>query len=167
MPIDRNDSLPGGSLEEYLAAAEGTGAFRPSELDVLQEVLTDAFADPSRGYLFLEERLPGGQLAGFAVFGRAPMTDWAWDLYWIVVERSLQGRGIGRRMLEKLEAIAMAVTGKVILRVETSGRKEYEKQRQFYLAAGFRETGRIRDFYEEGDDLVTYCKFLPGEKSLR
>jgi ribosomal protein S18 acetylase RimI-like enzyme len=167
MPIDRNVSLPGGPLEEYLAVAEGTGAFRPSEIDVLKEVISDTFADPSRGYLFLEERLTGGKLAGFAVFGRVPMTDWAWDLYWIVVDRSLQGKGIGRRMLEKLETTAMAVTGRVILRVETSGRNEYVKQRQFYLAAGFRETGRIRDFYEEGDDLVTYCKFIPGEKFLR
>jgi ribosomal protein S18 acetylase RimI-like enzyme len=167
MPIDRNGPSPGGPLEDYLAAAQRTGAFRPSEIDVLKEVLSDAFADPSRGYLFLEERLPGGKLAGFAVFGRAPMTDWAWDLYWIVVERPLQGLGIGRKMLEKLEEIALAITGKVILRVETSGRKEYEKQRKFYLAAGFQETGRIPDFYEEGDDLVTYCKFIPGEKFLR
>jgi len=166
MPIDRNGPLFGYTLEEYLAVAEGTGAFRPSELDVLREVLSEAFAGPSSGYLFLEERI-GGKLAGFVVFGRAPMTNCGWDLYWIVVDRFLQGKGYGRRMLEEVEAIARAATGKAILRVETSGKKEYERQRQFYLAAGYRETGRIQDFYEAGDDLVTYCKFISGGSPFR
>ncbi len=136
-------------------------AFRPCEIEVLREVLTDAFVDPAKGYCFLENR-ENDRIEAFAVFGRAPMTEWAWDLYWIVVDRSLQGRGLGRRILGRVEEAVSASAGKAILRVETSGRPEYEGQRHFYLRTGFRETGRIPDFYEAEDDLVTYCKFLSG-----
>ena len=159
MPVDSILSPSGNSLETYLGLAEGTGAFRRCELEILEEVLRDAFSDPAKGYLFVERR-ERGIIAAFAVVGRSPMTDWAWDLYWIVVGKPHQGRGFGRRILEDLEEIAMSFTGRVILRVETSGRQDYEGQRHFYLRTGFRETGRITDFYEAGDDLVTYCKFI-------
>ena len=159
MPADSILSPSGNSVETYLGLAEGTGAFRPCELEILEEVLRDAFSDPAKGYRFVERR-ERGIIAAFAVFGRSPMTDWAWDLYWIVVGKPLQGRGFGRRILEDLEEVALSLTGRVILRVETSGRQDYEGQRCFYLRSGFRETGRIPDFYEAGDDLVTYCKFI-------
>jgi len=159
MPAESPRSPSGNPMAAYLSVAERTGAFRPCEIEILEEVLRDAFSDPASGYLFAE-RHEGGEIAAFAVFGRTPMTEWAWDLYWIVVEKSLQGKGLGRRILEDLEKVALSGTGRVILRVETSGREGYDAQRHFYLRTGFRETGRIPDFYEAGDDLVTYCKFI-------
>lgn len=159
MPADCPLSPSGNTVGDYLSLAERTCAFRTCEIEILEEVLRDAFSDPAKGYLFIEH-LEGGQVAAFAVFGRSPMTNWAWDLYWIVVEKSLQGKGFGRRILDDLAKVALSATGRVILRAETSGREEYNAQRHFYLRAGFRETGRIPDFYEAGDDLVTYCKFI-------
>ena len=159
MPVDPLLSPSGNTVQTYLGLAEGTGAFRPCELEILEEVLRDTFSDPGKGYLFVE-RQEGGSIVAFAVFGRSPMTAWAWDLYWIVVGKPLQGKGFGKRILEDIEGVAVSLTGRVILRVETSGRQDYEGQRHFYLQTGFRETGRIPDFYEAGDDLVTYCKFI-------
>jgi GNAT superfamily N-acetyltransferase len=159
MPVDPLLSPSGNTVQTYLGLAEGTGAFRPCELEILEEVLRETFSDPGKGYLFVE-RQEGGSIVAFAVFGRSPMTAWAWDLYWIVVGKPLQGKGFGKRILEDIEGVAVSLTGRVILRVETSGRQDYEGQRHFYLRTGFRETGRIPDFYEAGDDLVTYCKFI-------
>jgi len=159
MPAEHPLSPSGRPLSVYLSIAEGTGAFRPCEIEILAEVLTDCFSDPSKGYLFLEMEARG-QTVGFAVYGRCPMTKSAWDVYWIVVEKALQGQGIGRKLMDELEKDTKDSAGRAILRVETSGREEYGGQRHFYLRSGFRETGRIRDFYEEGDDLVTYCKFI-------
>lgn len=159
MPVEEILSPSGNPIRAYLELAEGTGAFRPSEMEILEEVLRDCFLDPTKGYHFVEFEAEG-RIDAFAVYGRAPMSDWAWDLYWIVVRKSLQGKGMGRRILENLEKLAVSVTGRVILRAETSGRQEYDAQRHFYLRTGFSEAGRIQDFYEEGDDLVTYCKFI-------
>ena len=159
MPAEHPLSPSGTPISDYLSIAEGTGAFRPCEIEILAEVLGDCFSDPTKGYFFLEVKA-GDQTAGFALYGRCPMTESAWDLYWIVVEKSLQGHGIGKKLLEELEKAAKGLDGRAILRVETSGKEEYCGQRHFYLRSGFRETGRIRDFYEEGDDLVTYCKFI-------
>ena len=159
MPAEPSRSPSGKGVNEYLKVARQTGAFRPCELSILEEVLVDAFQDPSKGYLFVKMQ-EQGNIEGFAVFGRSPMTAWGWDLYWIVVEKRLQGKGRGKALLGLLEKVALAETGRVILRAETSGRPEYEGQRLFYLGAGFKETGRISDFYEAGDDLVTFCKFI-------
>ena len=159
MPAEHPLSPSGTPSSDYLSIAEGTGAFRSCEIEILEEVLLDCFSDPSKGYLFLEMEA-GGNTTGFAVYGRCPMTESAWDIYWIVVEKSLQGQGIGRKLIDELEKDARGPAGRAILRVETSGREEYGGQRHFYLRSGFRETGRIHDFYEEGDDLVTYCKFI-------
>jgi hypothetical protein len=59
-----------------------------------------------------------------------------------------------------VEDAAREETDGCILRLETSGREEYSRQRHFYGSCGFIEAGRIRDFYRLGDDLVTYVKYV-------
>jgi ribosomal protein S18 acetylase RimI-like enzyme len=44
--------------------------------------------------------------------------------------------------------------------VETSGRPDYARARRFYEASGYREVGRIADFYADGDSCVFYSKEL-------
>lgn len=99
-----------------------------------------------------------GALAGFVLWGRTPMTGRGYDVYWIAVDPSLQGKGYGKKLLALVEERACNETSGCILRLETSGRGEYVSQRAFYEKCGFDEVGRIRDFYRDGDDLVTYVK---------
>lgn len=99
-----------------------------------------------------------GALAGFVLWGRTPMTGRGYDVYWIAVDPLLQGRGYGKKLLALVEEKACREASGCILRLETSGRGEYGSQRAFYEKCGFDEVGRIRDFYRDGDDLVTYVK---------
>lgn len=180
---------PAGTVRRYLATAAGTGVFHPEEIEVLAEVLEDAWNNPETTYIVLEEPavqerteagapgtggpdadVPGTipqppaahepPTAGFIVFGRTPMTAFAWDMYWIVVDRAFQGQGIGRKLLVRMERTLREVEPKSVIRVETAGRPEYEATRAFYRRTGFVELGAIPGFYEEGDDLVMFYKTI-------
>ena len=146
-------------ISDAFRLAEKTEAFTERELAVLAEVLEDSLLNLEEGYRF-EEIAQEGNLSGFLIWGRTPMTEKGYDIYWIAVDPILQGRGFGKRLMARVEDAAREETDGCILRLETSGREEYSRQRHFYGSCGFIEAGRIRDFYRLGDDLVTYVKYV-------
>jgi len=156
--------MPGKALKEYIDSADSTGAFNKEELQCLEEVLNDWHKDPGRDYILLS-CLEDGLLSGFLIYGKTPMTEHSYDLYWIVVSPDHQRKGIGRRLVKEMEEDIMRSSSRGIIRIETSGRSAYDGQRRFYLSLGYRESGRIQDFYSDGDDLVTYSKTVQGGKA--
>jgi ribosomal protein S18 acetylase RimI-like enzyme len=152
--------------EKCLAAASLTGAFTPGELGVLEDVLIEWSLHPGKDYVLLTD-WSEGQLAGFLVYGPTPMTDFAFDLYWIAVDPTFQKKGIGKKLEEKMCSSLLVQSTRAVIRVETAGRDDYLGQRYFYLARGYTECGRIPDFYSEGDDLVLYCKKIGKQSSGR
>lgn len=147
------------SIQEYLKTAGSTETFTPDEIAVLREVLEDVLERPGKDYQILEKDDPSG-LKGFLIYGSTPMTEKAFDLYWIAVNKSAQREGTGRQLVLEMEKQILEKKGTGIIRIETSGGKKYEGQRKFYLSLGYSECGRIKDFYRNGDDLVTYCKSI-------
>jgi ribosomal protein S18 acetylase RimI-like enzyme len=99
-----------------------------------------------------------GQLAGWICWGPTPCTTGTFDMYWIAVDPSVHGAGLGSRLVAEMER-RLAGRARLIV-VETGGRKEYDATRRFYLARGYQETARVSDFYAPGDDQVIYVKRL-------
>lgn len=141
-----------------LDIAVRTRAFTDGEIDVLWEVLEEWAESSGRSYrinLDLDEK---GEIDGFIIYGRIPMSRFAWDIYWIVVSPESQGQGKGMAMMDRVEQTVLQAAERAILRIETSGRRDYGPQRRFYEACGYTVSGRIEDFYAPGDALVTYVK---------
>jgi hypothetical protein len=46
--------------------------------------------------------------------------------------------------------------------VETSATARYDHTREFYARLGYEEEARVRDYWEDGDDLVIFRKVLSG-----
>ena len=155
-PVLREGMRPS---DEYTRLGERTGFFRPIEIDILHEVITDYQKAPGKDYFFFEET-QDGKLAGFVIFGRTPLTDFAWDIYWIAVAHDIQGRGVGRRLVERTEEFILKDHKKAVIRIETSGKKQYEATLVFYKKTGFAQAGAIPDFYSEGDSLLNYYKTI-------
>lgn len=140
-----------------LAAA--TGHFYPAEVAVAAELVAEHLArGPECGYEFLFAESQG-ELLGYACYGPVPMTAGSFDLYWIVVAPSSQGRGVGRLLLRETEAAARRA-GARRLYAETSGRPLYDGTRAFYEAAGFAAEACLEDFYGPGDPKIIYSKRL-------
>ncbi len=143
----------------FLAA---TGFFRPDEIDVAREVLDAALADgPEGDYQSFVARVKQ-ETTGWVCFGPTPCTLGTYDIYWIGVAPAWQGRGIGRALTAFAEQ-AISDRGGRLLVVETSSRETYRPTRQFYEGLGYREAGRITEFYGPGDHRVILVKAANGQ----
>jgi ribosomal protein S18 acetylase RimI-like enzyme len=72
---------------------------------------------------------------------------------------------VGTALVRAMER-ELAGLGARIVRIETSQLDEYEAARSFYARLGYREVGRIRDFYRRGDDLVTLARRLDASAEI-
>jgi ribosomal protein S18 acetylase RimI-like enzyme len=146
------DDLP--ALERILVA---TIAFTPAEVAVAMELLEIVIKEPEqRDYeVVVAEVL--GQVAGYVLFGPVPATEGNFDLYWIAVDPGAQGTGVGQRLLEHVEEAVRSRNGRMVC-LETSSQGGYGRTRSFYEKAGYLLESRIRDFYQPGDDRLTYVK---------
>jgi ribosomal protein S18 acetylase RimI-like enzyme len=134
-----------------------TPEFTPAEVQLAEEVMDAYLNNPSQsGYYTLVAEIDGS-ITGYVCFGPTPITEGTWDIYWIAVNHDLQGQGIGRKLMEAAEQSIMEAKGRLIL-LETSSKPCYEKTNLFYQRIGYKEVGRIIDFYAIGDDRVTYEK---------
>jgi D-alanine-D-alanine ligase len=145
--------------DAILALVEATGFFPPHELEVAREVLDDALAGVDGGHYRSVTAMLGGVPVGWACLGPTPCTVGTWDLYWLAVHPAAQGLGVGRRLVSRAVGLARAAGGRLLL-AETAGRQAYAPTRAFYLASGFSEEARVRDFYARGDDKVIYLRRL-------
>lgn len=98
-------------------------------------------------------------VGGYICYGKRPLTDWTYDLYWIAVDPNIHGKGLGSKLVKHMEEDLKSVSGKLIL-IETSGKAEYENERKFYTKNGYEVQTIIKDFYRSGDDLYIYRKYL-------
>lgn len=150
------DATP-ADTDRLCTLADGTGVFKPHEIEALREVLDD-FHDTNHefGHLALVWD-DGGPLPGFVYLAPTAMTDRTWELWWIAVDKSLQGKGLGTKLLAGVEAAVRAANGRLLL-IETSSTPLYDPTRKFYLKHGYAEAAVIPDFYCDGDGKVVYSK---------
>lgn len=148
----RVDDLP--ALERILTTTE---AFTPAEVAVAMELLEIVIKEPAqRDYeVAVAEAL--GKVAGYVLFGPVPATLGNFDLYWIAVDPTAQGTGVGQRLIEYVEEEVRQRSGRMVC-LETSSQGGYSRTRSFYEKAGYQLESRIRDFYKPGDDRLTYVK---------
>lgn len=149
----RNEETP-----HLKAMTEATGLFRPIEIVALGEVLDDYHAaNHRRGDRCVSYELAGDVL-GFAYFAPAAMTDRAWYLFWIVVAKETQAKGIGTELLRHVEAEVFGRCGGRVLFIETGSAPIYEKTRRFYIKNGYEQHALLKDYYAEGDSMVVFRK---------
>jgi len=142
-----------------IAALESDSTFSETEVDVALELVDNALENGERDYVVRVADLPDFWVAGYICFGRTPMTDTTWDLYWVVTHAQARGRGVARALIEAMEAELRVHPGTSV-RVETSQQESHEAARKLYDRLGYPEVARFPDFYRAGDDLIVYYKKL-------
>ena len=153
-PMSRSDKTV---VMELIAATE---FFRPDEVLVAEELIDAYLNHPDqKDYEIVVAENEGHEVTGYMTWGPTPMTIGTYDLYWMAVSPRHQGHGYGRRLVEWLEAKVAELKGRLII-IETSSTLRYEPTRRFYLGLDYRETARIPDYYQPGDDRVIYTKHL-------
>jgi ribosomal protein S18 acetylase RimI-like enzyme len=126
-------------------------------IDLLDAALARAEGNTYEALVAVE---PASDTAiAYICFGQTPMTEAAYDLYWLVVGAAARGRGVGGALLAETERLLRA-RGVRVVRVETSSLEGQGGASRFYERSGYRRVGDIPDFYRPGDDLLIFGKAL-------
>ena len=136
--------------------------FNDEEVATALELVDEALAKgEGSGYFFavIEDQGKTPAVQGYACYGPTPLTQGVYDLYWIVVDPSTQGRGHGQRLLRSTEEDIVRRGGRMVL-IETSSQESYSNTTRFYERAGYKQVARIRNFYRIGDDKLIFSKDL-------
>ena len=151
----RNKIIP-SDIDRLAAIAESTGFFYDSEIDIVKELVTVNFekGEKQSGYIFNIATFQDTPVA-FTCYGHIPGTADSYDLYWIVVHRDFQGKGIGRVMMDMAVRDIAQRGGKQIW-IETSSRTIYEPTRKFYEKYGCKTIAILPDYYNVNDDKFIY-----------
>lgn len=156
------ETLPDETDTLCRLAAE-TAVFYDTEIETLRAVLDD-YHDSARDYGHICRTWHEPGPVGFVYHAPVEMTDRTWEVWWIVVDAKLQGRGIGRKIMHEVER-DLTARGQRLLLIETSSLPRYEPTRQFYLRLGYAEAARIPHFYRAGDDKVIFSKLLTNDRT--
>ncbi|TAG12796.1 MAG: N-acetyltransferase [Rhodobacterales bacterium] len=139
------------ALQDVLAA---TGLF-PAEM--LPDMMGFWTAGDEGSYWLTAEE--GGKALGFCHARPEALTEGTWNMLAIAVHPQAQGRKLGSALVDALEKV-LHKAGQRILLADTSGTAAFAQTREFYRKNGYAEEARIRDFWAEGDDKVTFRKTL-------
>ncbi len=142
---------------DALAAAIGSDAtFGAAEVEVALELI-DASLRGDPDYLIQVAQDDDGAVVGYVCYGRTPMTQATWDLYWVVVHAAARGRGVAGALIAAIED-ELRASGGGHVRVETSETEGYGAARRLYDKLGFPLAASLPDFYGPGDALLTFYK---------
>jgi GNAT superfamily N-acetyltransferase len=151
-PLLRRDRL---ALNVLLKAQ---AHFRPAEVQIALELIDLALDPPGQeDYLIRCAEDGREEIVGYACYGKAPLTDAVYDLYWIVVHPDSWSRGAGSALLLQTEDEVKRFKARLLL-IETSSLPSYARPRSFYLKHGYRELARIQDYYAVGDHKLIFGK---------
>jgi GNAT superfamily N-acetyltransferase len=143
-----------------LGLIRATGFFTDAEVGVAEELLDVYLERPDqKDYHVAVIENDERDIAGYMTWGPTPLAEGAYDLYWMAVAPSEQGKGRGKEMVRWLEDEVRRRDGRIIL-IETSSQPKYHGTRQFYIDLDYREVARVPDFYRAGDDRVIYAKYF-------
>lgn len=144
-----------------LALAQATGLFPPEGLASLQRMLEDHFSAESGddAAFWVTEQDSTAGVVGIAYCEPERMTDRTWNIQFIAIHPTLQRKGRGAGLLSYVLSELERRQARVVL-VDTSGKPSFDYVRLFYRSAGFSEEARVRDFYQAGDDKVTFWRRL-------
>jgi len=156
--MSRIRAIRASDREPVRSLIEGTGAFKPNEVDVAMELVDAALTRPGQDDyhpFVLEEE--DGTVAAYACFGKNPMTKSTFDLYWLATRTDRMGKGLGRKIVSFVEEEVKRRGGKLLV-IETSSKESYGPTQEFYRKIGCTLAATLPGYYDEGDDKLIYLK---------
>jgi GNAT superfamily N-acetyltransferase len=149
----------GGDKPAIMRILSDTPEFPPTDVSVAEELIDAYLEDPVNSGYFVLVAEANSSVVGYICYGPTPLANGTWDVYWMAVARPERGQGVGGALLSAAEAKIKETQARLVL-IETSSKPNYEKTRRFYQSQGYEVISHIPDFYEPGDDKLTFQKRL-------
>jgi ribosomal protein S18 acetylase RimI-like enzyme len=148
-----------GDAPAVVELAVAAGLFPVDEVGVVEQMMGRYLAGAAdEGHVCVVDE-ESGRLVAVAYYEPVVGTDRAWELVMIGVHRDHHRKGRGRVVLRWVED-DLRDRGQRLLLVETSSGSAFAPARAFYRTCGYDEEARVRDYFEDGDDMVLFRKSL-------
>ena len=163
MPSDANTAISirpmvAGDRSAVENILHQVGNFHAGEVACALELVDIFLNDPEqRDYRIVVAEDATSVVRGYTCWGPTPLTRGTYDLYWIATDPEVQGAGFGRVLMEYVEDQVKNEEGRILV-AETSSKESYGNTVRFYRRLNYEEASRIRDFYDVGDDKITFVK---------
>jgi ribosomal protein S18 acetylase RimI-like enzyme len=144
-------------IAPVLTFLDATRFFRPDEMLIAEEVITEAASKGTTGHYQSYVLQRGSEVIGWVCWGPAPCTLGSYDIYWLGVAPQCHGQGLGKKLMDFAEQRIRDAGGRLFI-VETSGREGYLPTRKFYEHIGYTLAACVKDFYAPSDDKIIYTK---------
>ena len=134
--------------------------FNQMDVSVALELIDDVCEKEERSdYIIYVLEDESKIVRGYVCFGKTPLTESTFDFYWMAIDPSFQGKGIGLHFFQFVER-QVKQRGARRLMCETSSLDDYQRVVRLYEKLGYQFVARIRNFYKDGDDKLIYMKEL-------
>ncbi len=163
-------SLRPEDRDSLLGVITSDTVFTQEEISVATELIDEAIASTKDYEILVAEmegtkESPSGSIVtnncmgviGYVCFGAVPMTENAYDLYWIVVHGNARGKGAASSLMRCMETELKKRGGRAV-RIETSQQESHGSARRLYEKNGYELAATLPNFYKQGDGLLTYYK---------
>ena len=130
------------------AIAEAAGLFPAAAADEMMQ----PYFQKTTSDLWLVADVAGA-VAGMCFAREEAFTAGTWNMLALGVQEDARGHGVGAGLVTQLCRSLRALPARLLI-VETSSAAEFDCARAFYAAFGFQSEGRIRDYWDDGDDKV-------------
>src|SRR3990170_5361757 len=104
-----------GRIECILAEVK---IFSSEEIKVALELI-DSCLSESTDYIIKVATDENDTVLGYICYGKIPLRDAVWDIYWVVISDEFQGKGIAKKLLTFMEDDLKAKSARAVM-VETS-----------------------------------------------
>lgn len=163
MAIQFRNVLRPSDIPVLTEIVRATGRFSAAEVEIAVELLNENLTRGEASDYSVTVAEVDGALAGYTCCGPIPCTISSFDLYWIVVDPRVQGRGVGRALMREFESQVERRGGTHVF-IDTSLRGDYAPTRAFYERCGYQLEARLADFYGPGDGKAVFSKRLGGAR---
>lgn len=145
--------------QKVLLFLSASSVFRDNELKIAEQVFDDGAREGPGGEYLSYVAEQDNSIVGWVCFGPTPCTVGTYDIYWIAVDPSKRGNGLGSALINFAENKIKNSNGRMIV-IETSSTNLYLPTRSFYTKRGYLQMASVENFYAPGDGKVVYAKFV-------
>ena len=142
--------------DAVISLAEASGQFDADGIEHIRQTLTDHLNGKGEGVWFTAD---DGEPVGVVYCEPEVMTNGTWNALMLLIRADRHGKGYGSGLMRQAEQ-ALAERGARLMIVETSSLDDFERARGFYPRCGYTEEARIANFFDAGDDKITFTKPL-------
>lgn len=134
-----------------------SGFFNTEEQDVGVSLVRERLEHGEKCGYFFQFAEHEGSVRGYTCFGPIPGTKSSYDLYWIAVDTTYRGHGLGTLLLRQTEQ-EIGKRGGTRIYIETSSSDLYVPTRSFYVRNGYHLEAELKSYYAPNDSKLIYVK---------